>query len=201
MGNYDGPSFYKENHPRIKPIKNDQPSKRKNIKYTLPKNVRTQDDLKDEARELMNTPSQPVPNDPPPERYPFKSKYIPDSLQHLGGWKQPPQIDQELLNEIAARLDKEEHTCLLFADRLSDEMTQKLETMESEERHREKAAEEREQQESAVQEKVVQVKEVQKEVMKPSTGLHRSLSNIIAEEQKGIDNSKLNSLFTNDEKR
>ena len=53
-----------------------------------------------------------------------------------------------------------------------------------------------------ISEKVAEIQvETAKQVMKPSTGLHRSLSNIMAEEQRGIQKSrdKLSSLFNEEE--
>lgn len=202
MSNYDGPSYFKNNHPKIEPIQAEKKSEpEKQPKYALPKNVRTRDHLKKEAREYMKTPSTTVSNDPPPERFPFKNKHIPKSLQKLGGWSQQ-NPDRTLLSEIQARLDKDKQTYLLFEDRLSDEMRKTLEAMESEDLEANtEPAEIVKKAETApvdeIKEKVARIqKATTKNFMKPNTGLHRSLSNIMDEEQRGIRNSKLNSLFT-----
>ena len=192
MNKYDGPSFFRKDKPNIQPIQNEKQAEPKQPKYELPKNVRTQNDLKDEARQHMTyrkTPSHSLPNDPPPERFPFKNKHIPTSLQNRDGW-QSQQTNNGLYGVIQSRLEKAEGSYLLFEEHLSGEMKTKLE---------EKPAEEQ----PVVQEKVAAIKkETKKNMLNPGAGFHRSLSNIMAEEQRGIQKSqhKLNHLFNDKEK-
>lgn len=202
MSNYDGPSFFKDSHPKIQPMDQKQSKKNQQSKYELPKNIRTQDDLKDEARQHMTnrkTPSYSVPQDPPPERFPFKNKHIPSSLQKLDGWRQPDS-NKSLYTLLQERLEKDEASYLLFEEHLSDEMKTKF---EDEQPKREAMAEKSARPKDVVQEQVAEIhKEVATNVTKPGTGLHRSLSNIMAEEQLGIQKSKhkLNSLFDENKK-
>lgn len=191
MNKYDGPSFFRKDNPNIQPIKNEKQAEPQQPKYELPKNVRTQNDLKDEARQHMTnrkTPSYSLANDPPPERFPFKNKHIPTSLQNRDGW-QPQHTNNGLYGVIQSRLEKAEGSYLLFEEHLSGEMKNKIAVEEVA---------------PVVQEKVATIKkEVTRNVLNPGAGLHRSLSNIMAEEQRGIQKSKhkLNSLFTDEEKR
>ena len=191
MNKYDGPRFFRKDNPNIQPIQNEKQAEPKQPKYELPKNVRTQNYLKDEARQHMQTrktPSHSLPNDPPPERFPFKNKHIPTSLQNREGW-QPQQTNNGLYGVIQSRLEKAEGSYLLFEEHLSDEMKNKIAVEEVA---------------PVVQEKVAAIKKgTTRNVLNPGAGLHRSLSNIMAEEQRGIQKSKhkLNSLFTDEEKR
>lgn len=199
MNKYDGPSFFRKDHPKVEPIQAKKEVKPKQPKYELPKNIRTQDDLKAEALQHMEhrkTPSPFIPNDPPPERYPFKNKYIPKSLQNLEGW-QTDQIDTGLYATIQARLKKQADSYLLFEEHLSDEMKTKVDIISDQPRNTQTVA-----RPDTISEKVAEIQvETAKQVMKPSTGLHRSLSNIMAEEQRGIQKSrdKLSSLFNEEE--
>lgn len=201
MSKYDGPSFFRKDNPKVKPIQTEKQPEQKQPKYKLPKNVRTHNDLKDEARQHMQarkTPSTSIPHDPPPERFPFKNKHIPASLQNRAGWQQQ-NTNTGLYAEIQSRLEKTETSYLLFEKHLSGEMKTKLAVVEEVPRDTHTVEKKRVQEQPVVQEKVAEIKkEVTKTVLKPGTGLHRSLSNIMAEEQKGIRKSKhkLNSLFT-----
>lgn len=184
MVNYDGPSYFKKNHPKIKKMKQVEEEK---PKYTLPKNVQTPKQMQENARQYMKTPSLGLPNDPPPERFPFKRTHIPASLQKLDGWTKQ-HVDVELYTEIHSRLQKKEDTYLLFADHLSDEMKKKMEEKESEPRHTPTVKEDN----------VTLVREgIAKDILKPGSGLHRSLSNIMADEQQTIhkNQNSLNKLF------
>lgn len=208
MTKYDGPSYFKNSHPKIKPIEPATVKRKKEpAKYELPKNIQTRNELKDESRRYLKTPSHNVPNDPPPERYPFKSKHIPSSLQKLDGWDKR-NANVTLLSEIIERLQKDAHTYLLFEEHLSDEMRNKLEQKEQSlgdkvsEQH--KLEKERSQKVDPAVDKAKKIKkETSRRLMKPGSGLHRSLSNIIAEEQIGIQKSqkKLDNLFTEKNKK
>ena len=225
MSKYDGPSFLRKDHSAIQPIKREKQAEEKQAKYKLPGNVRTQNDLKDEARQQMlnrKTPSHALPNDPPPERFPFKNKHIPTSLQNREGW-QPQNTNTGLYAVIQSRLEKTESSYLLFEEHLSGEMKTKFEEQPVEEQSveeqdvevqsvEEKSVEEQPvvqeksvvQEQPVVQEKVAAIKKAtRKNMLNPGAGLHRSLSNIMAEEQRGIQKSqhKLNHLFNEKEKK
>ena len=218
MSKYDGPSFLRKDHSAIQPIKREKQAEEKQAKYKLPGNVRTQNDLKDEARQQMlnrKTPSHALPNDPPPERFPFKNKHIPTSLQNREGW-QPQNTNTGLYAVIQSRLEKTEDSYLLFEEHLSGEMKTKFEENPLDESPveeqpmdeqpvEEQPVEEKPvlQEQPVVQEKVAAIKKAtKKNMLNPGAGLHRSLSNIMAEEQRGIQKSqhKLNHLFTDKEK-
>ena len=218
MSKYDGPSFLRKDHSTIQPIKREKQAEEKQAKYKLPKNVRTQNDLKDEARQQMlnrKTPSHALPNDPPPERFPFKNKHIPTSLQNREGW-QPQNTNTGLYAVIQSRLEKTESSYLLFEEHLSGEMKTKFEENPLDESPveeqpmdeqpvEEQPVEEKPvlQEQPVVQEKVAAIKKAtKKNMLNPGAGLHRSLSNIMAEEQRGIQKSqhKLNHLFNDKEK-
>ena len=224
MSKYDGPSFLRKDHSTIQPIKREKQAEEKQAKYKLPKNVRTQNDLKDEARQQMlnrKTPSHALPNDPPPERFPFKNKHIPTSLQNREGW-QPQNTNTGLYAVIQSRLEKTEDSYLLFEEHLSGEIKTKFEEQPVEDplveelpvekqSVEEKSVEEQSldekpvlQEQPVVQEKVAAIKKAtRKNMLNPGAGLHRSLSNIMAEEQRGIQKSqhKLNHLFNEKEKK
>lgn len=219
MSKYDGPSFLRKDHSAIQPIKREKQAEEKQAKYKLPGNVRTQNDLKDEARQQMlnrKTPSHALPNDPPPERFPFKNKHIPTSLQNREGW-QPQNTNTGLYGVIQSRLEKTEDSYLLFEEHLSGEMKTKFEEQPVEEQSveeqdvevqsvEEKSGEEHPvlKEQPVVQEKVAAIKKAtRKNMLNPGAGLHRSLSNIMAEEQRGIQKSqhKLNHLFNEKEKK
>lgn len=205
MSKYDGPSFFRQDNAKVKPVYKKKQAASKQSNYELPKNVRTRNDLKDEAREHMKTrktPSTSIPHDPPPERFPFKNKHIPTSLQQRNGWQQQ-NTNTGLYTAIQARLEKTQDSYLLFEEHLSGEMKTKVAV---EEVPRDTHTVEKKQvlDVPVVQEKVAEIKKnVTKTLLKPGAGLHRSLSNIMAEEQLGIQKSKqkLNSLFTEEEKK
>ena len=162
------------------------------------------------------TPSHALPNDPPPERFPFKNKHIPTSLQNREGW-QPQNTNTGLYGVIQSRLEKTEDSYLLFEEHLSGEMKTKFEEQPVEEQSveeqdvevqsvEEKSGEEHPvlKEQPVVQEKVAAIKKAtRKNMLNPGAGLHRSLSNIMAEEQRGIQKSqhKLNHLFNEKEKK
>lgn len=248
MPNYDGPSFYRRNHPEIKPYNNYSPAKEEKsakqkaswpdranqFKNTheelLPKNVRIRADLQREAMDYMNTP--PAASDHagdhftqrkstqsqiPQRRSYFKNKYIPQSLQQLDGWKKTG-YNYELIYEIEKRLEKQPDSYLLFEEFIADELKDRFKVEESKaalnpqpettapkEELSDKPKTRNHQRviDSKTKKKVKRVQaELKSNLSRPNTGLHRSLSNIMAEDQKALDNMKKNlgSLFTNEEK-
>lgn len=175
MGKYDGPSFYKKDHPKVKPMKKDR--FRNEYKQTMPKNVRTRDERHNEARNYMETPSSKATS----QKYGFRRKYIPTSLQNLEGWQQTKKND-ELITAIEKRLAKEKDSYLLFADAMKEPLqppkAEKTKTKKQKKHHRSKV----------------------KRQTKVNAGLHRTLSKIIAEDDAAIKNGKnnLDSLFSED---
>lgn len=187
MANYDGPSYFKKDHPKVKKMK-----KSEETKYSLPKTIRTPKNMQEEARHYMKTPSKHITSDPPPERYPFKPTQTPASLQKLDGWDKQ-NIDVELYTEVYGRLQKDTDTYLLFADHLSDEMKKKVEEKKEVPR----------QTPIVKEENITLMREGMAEsLLKTSSGLHRSLSNIIADEQKTIHKNRdgLEKLFNQSNK-
>lgn len=191
MTNYDGPSYYKKDHPKAEKL--NKAVKEGQSNYSLPKTVRTPQEMREEARDYMKTPSKQMPSDPPPERFPFKPTRTPSSLQKLDGWDRQ-HVDVEQYIEVHTRLQKKTETYLLFADHLSDEMKEKIE------KKKEKASPT-----PIVEEgKVTLVREgLADNILKPGSGLHRSLSNIIADEQKTIHKNKdgLEKLFNQNQRK
>lgn len=216
MTKYDGPSYFRKNHPKIKAIKgNKRQETEQKPNYELPNSVQTRKNIQEEARHYMKTPSQSITNDPPPERFPFKPRYTPTSLQKLEGWANQHQANP-LFIEIEQRLKKEPESYLLFEEHLSDEMKQFLDKTESELRGSQrvdegKASADRDemQTDSGYKSRVVEEKaalvqeELKKNLLKPSTGLHRSLSNIMDDEKRTILKNKnsLNKLFNEGKNR
>lgn len=141
-------------------------------------------------------------------RYYFKSKYIPTSLQNLDGWTKVEE-NTELIEEVTKRLEKSEDSYLLFANALvpSVEIEDVGEVAETAIPKKQAAKPQKSYNKQRNNSKnKVKVQRVQQEMKstlgKPSTGLHRSLSNIMAEDQKSLNNGKksLNKLFQNGEK-
>jgi len=216
MKNYDGPSFYKKDHPKLKPIKRQKNRFEQAHKRNMPDQVRTREDLKKEAFDYMETPSIK----PKPENYSFRSKEIPKSLQYLEGW-QKMKKNYQLIEAIEARLEKEKSSYLLFdgylAEEESTENTAEGSEKQAEPIKKEPVQEERSRKDAVpkqkrrseatkqtstnAQKKAEQVKEkLTATAAKPTSGLHRSLSKIIAEDQEAMQNGKnnLNSLFSED---
>ena len=233
MSKYDGPSYFKKNHPKIKPLKEkkedpkkeswvDQDSYFKNdYKETMPKRVQTRTDLQEEAAEYMQTPSTPFKSSVPPRQMTkkaneqtnrFRSKQIPKSLQHLEGWG-THSANQSRLEEVRKRLVKEKDTYLLFEDRLAPEVTQALEDVAPQKKQASRNNRKNPQQKKTqkaetkninprTQEKAERVQEeLNHNLLKPNTGLHRSLSKIIAEDQEALESGKnnLGSLFSDED--
>lgn len=219
MKNYDGPSFYKKDHPKLKSIKKQKNRFEQAHKRSMPNQVRTREDLKNEAFDYMETPSIK----PKPEKYSFRSKEIPKSLQYLEGW-QKTKKNHQLIEAIEARLEKEKSSYLLFdgyleeeesAENIAEEAEKPAESEKKEFAKEERPAKEdqkaaakqkirsKETKQTATpaQKKAEQVKEkLTSTAAKPTSGLHRSLSKIIAEDQEAMQNGKnnLNSLFSED---
>lgn len=111
MGHYDGPSIYKKEQSQTKPI-NVKRQARRLPKYELPKTVRTRDNLQKEAQNYMKTPSSVNRR--------FRSTKIPNSLQHLEGWKQN-RHNHQLIQAIRERLMVDSSEYLLFEERIIKE--------------------------------------------------------------------------------
>lgn len=77
MSKYDGPSYFKKNHPKIKPLKNSKKDAKENKKVswadqdnyfkddyrdTIPNRVQTRTDIQEKALDYMQTPSNSFDN-------------------------------------------------------------------------------------------------------------------------------------------
>lgn len=186
MTKYDGPSFYKKDHPKIEPIKE---NRFKNpYKKSMPNKMRTRKDVQKDAKNYMETPSDKTS----PGKYTFRNKYIPTSMQNLEGWQHIKKNDA-LISEIQQRLAKEKDSYLLIDEYLVEPM--KIETPKPKQKAMAKPKAKTEPNKS----KAERVQEKMTSNLKaPNAGLHRSLSKIIAEDQEAIKNGKnnLNSLFS-----
>ena len=205
MRNYDGPSFYKKDQPKLKPIRENKKNRfESNYQKTIPKQVQTRDELKKEAFDYMETPS--VTSKSADEQ--FRRKGIPSNWQNLEGW-QKTKKNQSLIDQIKAQLTKEKESYLLFAEYLDDDGDAESQTEQSkkrvdkQKRSKNTTTKQKKQpsEETQAKNQAERVKEkVTSPVTKPTSGLHRSLSKIIAEDQEAMQNGKnsLNSLFSAD---
>jgi len=211
MSKYDGPSFYKKNHSKIEDLNKKQDESQSDHKFkdnyrqSLPSNVRTRDEIKENALDYMETPSRTneATNKTNSDNR-FQSKKIPASLQKLDGWRQTSK-DQEVVSEIEERLQKEADSYLLFADETEavekTEKTQKKRKRQKEKRSVFKNERIQADIDPETKKKVKRVHEkTSSDLSKPTAGLHRSLSNIMDDDQKALKNGKdnLNSLFNDD---
>ena len=174
--NYDGPSFYRKQE--------DRKQENKIIGTPL-------DDLrkKQRGREQLSHKIAPKKNDrktPVENRY-FRSKQIPKSLQNREGWK-VETWSQEFISELQKRLKKEPTDFLLFADNLIEEVEEEI--IESSKKKEDDTSVEAVRTKKMIAEientldtaALVQ-KEIKPDLKRPNTGLHRTLSNIIAEDR------------------
>lgn len=185
---YDGPSFYK---------------KRENNQWEESKQeiVTPRDRLKEEEkrRSQLNKEfikNQEKRNESRPANYYFRSTQVPKSLQNREGWKKDTW-NQSLIRELQKRLQKEPTDYLLFSDNLDEAVS-----VEDRAKNKEKRVDETLKEESAeksaeamrIKQMVAEIestldtaalvqKEIKPDLTKPNTGLHRTLSNIIAKDQ------------------
>jgi len=209
MSKYDGPSFYKKNHSKIEDLnkKQDQAPAddtfEDNYRQSFPGSVRTRDEIKENALDYMETPSgNQKETDKTNNENRFRSKKIPASLQKLDGWRQTSK-DQETVSEIEERLEKDADSYLLFADAREEPKETKVRPKKRQQAKRSVFKNERIQADvdPETKKKVERVQEkTSSDLSKPTAGLHRSLSNIMDDDQKALKNGKdnLNSLFNDD---
>ncbi len=194
--NYDGPSYYKKNEQKSILHKEEKINGQVASKYNtvFKRNRRTEIEREAEthltpppsklARKTIESPKRVERN----EHF-FRSKKIPASLQNLNGWKKT-KWNQNLLAELEKRLLKEEEEYLLFAPEIDKKKKKEVKNKSIPSSNEEKNMKS--------QEKISKVQtKMKKDLNKPATGLHRSLSKIIAEDQAALKNGKnnLDSLF------
>lgn len=229
MSKYDGPSYFKRKHPKIKSINGSKEEAKENKKRswadqdnyfkttyedTIPDSFQKRTTIQQKAVDYMQAPAAQSSNK---EReikkqesiskkssyetpYRFRNKYIPSSLQHLDGWKNSNR-NHTLIADIEKRLAKETHSYLLFEEFLAPEIKEALDTNENKKQRTNKKDDKRQNKnyDQQIMKKAERVKEnLESSIAKPSTGLHRSLSGIIAEDQEFLNNRKnnLKSLFS-----
>lgn len=165
--NYDGPSFYR--HSSVE-IKNHRKLKEEKKAFIANPPIEQQINQKDFV------------NQPKIKKIPFKRKNTPDSLQKIGGWKKR-KSNPELFLKLKERLVKKEEDYLLFANHVNGNKEQ-----ETEEKHN-----------SQKRKEIIKKSKKKDKIntIKSSTGLHRSLSKIIAEDEEAMKHGKnnLDSLF------
>jgi len=198
MSKYDGPSFYKKNHEKIENLdknKEQTPDRTEsfenNYRQSRPDTVKTRKDIKEVALDYMETPSRgqnETRQESNKER--FQSKQIPPSLQKLDGWSQTNK-NQKTIMEIEERLEKEAGSYLLFADETKTTKTKRKQAVFKNKNINADVDPETKKKVERVQEKM------SADLSKPSAGLHRSLTNIMDDDEKALKNGKdnLNSLF------
>ena len=121
------------------------------------------------------------------KRVAFRNRRIPDSLQNLAGWRKVDS-EKELISNLEKRLDKDESDFLLLEGKIKD----KLDEIDMGHDYRKKIEEKKlKNTHHAFKENVIKAS-------KTTTGLHRSLSKIIAEDEEAMKNRKSNlgGLFT-----
>lgn len=230
MSKYDGPSYFKKSHPKIKSMKDTKEDSNENKKVswadqddyfqtpyeeTIPDSFQKRTAIQQKAVDYMQAPAAQSSNKADEikkdestsgeffyERpYRFRNKYIPASLQHLDGWKNNNK-NHTLIAEVEKRLEKETNAYLLFEEYLAPEIKEVLEASEQLKQQAPKKEFKKKKSKNydlQTMKKVERVKEdLKSSIPKSNTGLHRSLSGIIAEDQEFLNNrkSKLDSLFS-----
>lgn len=194
--NYDGPSYYKKNEQATKLDKEEKENRTIASGSNSAAKRKRATEIKRQAEAHLTPPPSELAKKmiESPERVKrnegfFRSKQIPPSLQNLNGWKKT-EWNQNLLAELEKRLFKEEEEYLLFAPEFEENNNQEIKQTSIPSASDEKRIKS--------QEKInkVQIK-MKEDLNKPATGLHRSLSKIIAEDQEALKNGKnnLDSLF------
>lgn len=147
------------------------------------------------------------------ERNRFRHKHIPTSLQKLGGWHKPA-ANLKLLEALRERLAKDADSYILFAaedddgfDSVKTEV-QLAKIPDSEPEVKVEAKSKPQPQKKKVKSKDFSLKDKKKaerikvditsKLRRPGSGLHRSLSGIMAEDQQDYENGRhhLDSLFS-----
>lgn len=192
--NYDGPSFYKKDQSKIKTIDQDENKK---------------SDVSKESTNYQKTPLNNSKIESRSEDHYFRNKHILKSSENLDSLRKAKR-NKELIAELEERLSKEKEDYLLFSEYLSeDSVVEKIEE-NSKEKLAQKPANKKigikkETNTEKINEKEkasLVPKEIKADLTKPNTGLHRTLSKIIAEDQEVLKNGKnqLDSLFSEKEK-
>ena len=194
--NYDGPSYYKKNDQEIKLDKEEKKNRKVTSKPNTVFKRKRPTEIKRQADDHLTPPPSQLtrktiesPRRVQRNEHFFRRRKIPPSLQNLNGWKKT-EWNQNLLAELENRLLKEEEEYLLFAPEIEEE--EKKEVKET------SVSSSNDVKNGKSQEKINKVQTKMKEDLnKPATGLHRSLSKIIAEDQEALKNGKnnLDSLF------
>lgn len=210
MSNYDGPSLYKKQHPKIQAIRQNEQYENK-YKKTMPKRIQTRKDIEEDVVDYMKLPieeKKPGVDEAASKRKEsltqkieeekqrmannrFRHKHIPPSLQTLDGWRKPT-VNVKLLERLRERLAKDADSYILFAtaedakQEPKPPQNKKTEVKDSSLKDRKNV--------KRVQEKM------STKLLKPASGLHRSLSGIMAEDQQDYKNGRrhLDSLFSED---
>lgn len=167
---------------------------------------KTREEVVNKAKEYMTTPpiyskekTGDFPVEKKSENHHFRSKYIPKSLQNLDGWKRT-EWKQDLLVELEERLFKQSDDYLLFTN---DSQIDENEAKQKNNLVNNQSDIQKEKKSTSAQNKIASAhRELKKDLTKPTTGLHRSLSNIIAEDEEALKSGKnnLESLFTHSKK-
>lgn len=194
--NYDGPSYYKKNDQEIKLDKEEKKNRKVTSKPNTVFKRKRPTEIKRQADDHLTPPPSQLtrktiesPRRMQRNEHFFRGRKIPPSLQNLNGWKKT-EWNQNLLAELEKRLLKAEEEYLLFAPEIEEE--KKKEVKET------SVSSSNDVKNVKSQEKINKVQTKMKEDLnKPATGLHRSLSKIIAEDQEALKNGKnnLDSLF------
>lgn len=205
MTGYDGPSIFKRNTSDTPSGNKDQSSKQRQgfenpHRKNLPKGVQTRTDIQKEAQTYMQTsPTQHIEQRKTAR---FRNKYIPPSLQQ-NNIDEIKHKNEWLYEELTKRLAKDASTYLLFEEK-GAEMKQVTPPAEKIQVSKKKPVPvNKTKNKKSKLEKIQKIeKTMRAQKQKPTTGLQRSLSNILEEEQAVLKNKEghLNSLFT-EEKR
>lgn len=198
MTGYDGPSIFKRNTSDTPSGNKDQRSKHRQgfenpHRKNLPKGVQTRVDIQKEAQTYMQT--SPTKHMEPKKAARFRNKYIPPSLQQ-NNIDEIKQKNDWLYEELTKRLAKDASTYLLFTTEDADPVVKPAEKRQVSKKTAASTSKLKDK-----KSKLKKIKKIEKKMraqQKPTTGLQRSLSNILEEEQTVLKNQEghLNSLFT-----
>lgn len=213
-------SIYEENLPKNIKTRADLQKEAADYIKTPPAHLNKKEfEAQREPEKAPVKPRRSTQKRPTVNRSGFQKKHVPASLQKLDGWKSRVR-NVELLDTLEERLQKDEDSYLLFADNLADEVKeeekkpkpkQKQKNQSEQNKKTKRAilypknseAELKEKLAPTPEEKAERVQEdIKKDIRKSPSGLNRSLSRIIAEDQEAIENGKnnLGSLFSENTK-
>lgn len=218
----DQDNYFKNDHKNNRPnhVQTQSDLQEKALDYMRTPSIQSNGNSSSNVRANSPTRTHQVASTPKINSRTFRSKYIPKSLQNLDGWKTNSD-NHTLIAEVKKRLEKETDTYLLFEEYLAPEVVATLKIEDSKKPSMNEPAqieqpvksnakinqaknkvEEKQSFDKQAKEKAERVQEeLNNNLVRPNTGLHRSLSKIIAEDQEALKNrsNHLGSLFSDED--